>query len=513
MAQLPQAFSLRLREQPTPPRGSSFAPLQAHRLWLAVRLGNLVLRSMVRDDNGRSLAIVEPGRQQLRVVAVNERARASGIKPGFGLAAAMALSESLEALERSPEAERRCLEELAAWAHSLTPLVSLAPPDSLLLEVRGSLKLFGGLAALQARLAEELAHRGFSFELCAAPTPLAALWLARHGSTDVLEASALAARLGGLPLRVTGWPEAVLSLLAEMGARNVGDCLRLPRDGFARRVGPGFLQELDKALGRLADLRVEFETEQGLSRTIEFSEETASTEVFARALEAVVAEITVTLRRLQRRARTLQLAFHHLHRPATLSRIELVEPAHETARLLDPLSARLESIALPAPVVALALSVDELVAMQAETAELFTDPEASAPDSTSAAALIEHLRGRFGIEKVYGLELVAEYRPERAWSKSTERLLQSRNRTAEPSPWAHDRPLWILPEPLPLARGIAELGCTDFERAAVERIESGWWDGEDIRRDYYVVSTSQGERLWAYRDCATSHWYLHGIFG
>ena len=47
-----------------------------------------------------------------------------------------------------------------------------------------------------------------------------------------------------------------------------------------------------------------------------------------------------------------------------------------------------------------------------------------------------------------------------------------------------------------------------------ERIESGWWDGGDIARDYYVA---QG-RHW--RACcgsianATAHaWFLHGIFG
>jgi protein ImuB len=46
-----------------------------------------------------------------------------------------------------------------------------------------------------------------------------------------------------------------------------------------------------------------------------------------------------------------------------------------------------------------------------------------------------------------------------------------------------------------------------------ERIESGWWVGREIRRDYHMAMTEQGERLWVYRDCATDEWYLHGIFG
>jgi protein ImuB len=50
--------------------------------------------------------------------------------------------------------------------------------------------------------------------------------------------------------------------------------------------------------------------------------------------------------------------------------------------------------------------------------------------------------------------------------------------------------------------------------AGPERIESGWWDGADARRDYYVAGDTRGARLWVYREClGTQKWYLHGIFG
>ena len=48
---------------------------------------------------------------------------------------------------------------------------------------------------------------------------------------------------------------------------------------------------------------------------------------------------------------------------------------------------------------------------------------------------------------------------------------------------------------------------------STERIESGWWDGRDVRRDYHIVVGADGEKLWFYRDCLTHEWYLHGIFG
>ena len=46
-----------------------------------------------------------------------------------------------------------------------------------------------------------------------------------------------------------------------------------------------------------------------------------------------------------------------------------------------------------------------------------------------------------------------------------------------------------------------------------ERIETGWWRGADVRRDYYVAETTDGERFWLFRDLAAGGWFVHGIYG
>ena len=78
------------------------------------------------------------------------------------------------------------------------------------------------------------------------------------------------------------------------------------------------------------------------------------------------------------------------------------------------------------------------------------------------------------------------------------------------------RPLWLLaqPEALTTHRGRPRRDGTLELLAGPERIESGWWDGGDVRRDYYVAQTTAGARLWIYRDCTGERaWFLHGIFG
>jgi protein ImuB len=46
--------------------------------------------------------------------------------------------------------------------------------------------------------------------------------------------------------------------------------------------------------------------------------------------------------------------------------------------------------------------------------------------------------------------------------------------------------------------------------AGPERIESGWWDGDDAKRDYFIARLSDGALGWVYRE--EGQWFLHGLF-
>jgi protein ImuB len=76
--------------------------------------------------------------------------------------------------------------------------------------------------------------------------------------------------------------------------------------------------------------------------------------------------------------------------------------------------------------------------------------------------------------------------------------------------------MWLLPAPrllseregLPRRRGPLQL------LGGPERIETAWWDGGDISRDYYVARDVHGVRLWIFRERLAPHrWFLHGVFG
>jgi protein ImuB len=84
------------------------------------------------------------------------------------------------------------------------------------------------------------------------------------------------------------------------------------------------------------------------------------------------------------------------------------------------------------------------------------------------------------------------------------------------------RPVWLLPEPLPLPEQRSQplLDGRPLQLlAGPERIESGWWDGAPAARDYFVAAGAGGALVWIYRtrlplaQPAGGGWFLHGRFG
>ena len=74
----------------------------------------------------------------------------------------------------------------------------------------------------------------------------------------------------------------------------------------------------------------------------------------------------------------------------------------------------------------------------------------------------------------------------------------------EQNPSLGSRPLWLLEKPRPLGEGEFVL------LAGPERIESGWWDGAEAQRDYFIARTGESSLAWIYRE--QGGWFMHGFF-
>jgi protein ImuB len=160
--------------------------------------------------------------------------------------------------------------------------------------------------------------------------------------------------------------------------------------------------------------------------------------------------------------------------------------------------------------------------------ELFTDRWPTDPHQF--AVLVNRLSSRLGYEQVLRPRLGSSPLPERAvgyehgaGSIDKERKRKQSTNESCPTP-APARPLLLYPEPKPVeVTVITPHGSPQFlwiegqrerivEHWGPERIETLWWRGPTVRRDYYRVITESGSQQWLFRQLADEQWFLHGIF-
>jgi len=349
--------------------------------------------------------------------------------------------------------------------------------------VQGSLRLFGGLEILKQKLEAGLGELGFEFRLAAAHTARAALWLSRGGG----------ATLEALPVASTGFAPEILKFFDSLGVRTLKDLLQLPREGLARRCDARLLAELDQALGAAPEPRGFFAPPPDFAAALELPAETVHAEDVLFGARRLLAQLEglLTARQAGIRNFTLMLISRE---DETLVQVGLASASRDAARLAELLRERLGRVVLREPVSSMRLEAGNFAPLHGRSGGLFGD---AAGEAEAWARLAERLRARLGRDAVHGLATQPDHRPEHAW------------RRVEPGEWdprefrdPGARPSWLI-EP-------EKLKETDFALlAGPERIESGWWDGDDAKRDYFVARR-HSSLVWIYRE--GGEWHLHGFF-
>ncbi|HEY6562969.1 MAG TPA: hypothetical protein VIY86_00605, partial [Pirellulaceae bacterium] len=219
-------------------------------------------------------------------------------------------------------------------------------------------------------------------------------------------------------------------------------------------------------------------------------------------------------------------------------RVGLFEPSVDAERFDQLLAVPLAACQLSAPVVHITLEATATAEHRATQTALWRDISgASAGTARRALAqLVEVLSGRLGREAVVGIQWLADQQPERAFQYvpltgsphlpaiRTGAVAIPRGRGAESHHLRRgdDRPLTLEPEPRALRVRTDPVGgwpqsCQFADQYlevrchwGPERIETAWWRGAAVQRDYYHVEDQQGGRFWIFRDLRSGQWFQHG---
>ena len=439
-----------------------------------------------------------------QVIAVSASARARGVHPGCSIAAALAMAPQIVLHARRPELEQATLEELAAWAGRYTPQLSIAAPDTVLLDIAASLRLFGGLQMLAGEIGSAVAALGLHVHHAVAPTPRAAQWLAQHRPGCLIDGThGWQEVLDELPVDLlagAGVSTAVLELLATLGIRSLGQARRLPRAGLARRQGAAVHALLAQACGEVADPRLSYQPPERHRGHLLLPHPSTRIEPLLFAVSRLFAALEGWLWAHQAVLEDCRLVLEHEHHPPTIVDIHSTTPTRAQTQLLVLAREHLATLTLPAAVVAMALESGPAQRAAQRSGDLFGPAGGKDGD---AALLAGRLRARLGAERVGSLCLHADHRPERAWGITA----AGRRGNCDSLP-AAPRPLWLAQAPRQVGRATLTL------LEGPERIESGWWDGAPVRRDYYLARDSRCALCWVFEDLdQPGQWYVHGLHG
>jgi protein ImuB len=484
-----------------------------------------------------------------------ERAARAGVRSGMPVAEGRAMEPSLAVYEEDPPADTRALRKLAAWAERYSPTVGLEEnprPECLLLDITGCAPYFHGEERLAQRALAEFGKEGWKVRIAVSDTVGAAWGLAHHVENYyVAPPGEIENILLPLPVAALRLPEETLENLLELGIERIGQLVELPRAGLPGRFGSLVIERLDQALGRLVEPIISCRFGSEVQVRCSFEYPTERREVLHHALEQLLDRLVEMLRERHRGAKHLECCFYHEAAAPVRIDVQLFRPSRSAVHLGKLLHARLEHIRMDEPVSGIRLRVPVVEVMPERQFELF---DAEEPREEELSALIDRLVSRLGREAVTFASVVPDPQPEYACrfdptiakevrsegrgTRGAGRRVRSKKREAgDEEQWVSNssrfssltsRPLtrrpvqvWPVPEPLEilaLAQGLpAHLRRCGKEYTVQqawgpERIETGWWRGQDIHRDYYIVETAAGTRWWIFRRHDDGRWFLHGCF-
>jgi protein ImuB len=375
--------------------------------------------------------------------------------------------------------------------------------------------------------------------------------------------------LAHLPAAALRLDDRTLAALDEVGVESIGDVLRLPRKSLVSRFGQVLARRLAEFSGSRAE-PLEPPADAELPHAAHDFEVPVSVREGGEALllplvERLVGRCVAEVAAHGKGITSLQVrldpgragdATRQPTAPVVID-IGVFRPSGSTKHLVDLVRLRLARLRLPQEIESVVVEVITVAAADCRQRVLFSgiDGEAADDAQLQVAMLLDRLAGRLGRGAVFEPRPVADAQPEHAWvavpaglrSPTASAGLASRRggRSAADRVGGHGiaparlspagrRPVWMLPRPVPLetvsvmpvAGGRLSPGdsgpplrfrwnCETHQVARAhgpERIETAWWRGPCVRRDYYVVETQTGGRYWLFRRLRDGAWFLHGMF-
>ncbi|MFV0475952.1 MAG: Y-family DNA polymerase [Pikeienuella sp.] len=459
-------------------------------------------------------ALVLTQNNTARLYCLNQAAERAGLWRGMLLADARAFQPGLRSAPADPAADARFLSLLRRWAGRYCPWIGTDGADGLALDVSGAAHLLGGEAAMLADMRARLGRAGVSVLLGLADTRGASWALARHGEGIAPPGRALGA-IGALPVAALRLEEGMATALMRLGLRQIGDLAAAPRAPLARRFGPALLLRLDQALGEQPEQISPEPDPPRYVASLTLPEPIGLVGDVIAGAERLLARLCDRLKAQEAGVRALRLTLRRIDGGDGQVELRLAAPMREPARILPLFERGIAEIDAGFGIDRMRLEAVRVEPLPAAQTGAFGASQGRRLDD-----LVTRIGARIGLENIRRFLPAESHIPERAFLITP----AAWSRAEGGWPRVRPRPLRLFPPeklaatgPRPPARfRWRGMRLTMARATGPERIAPEWWlDDPAWRgglRDYWLMETREGRRLWLFHTPQAPGWFVQGEF-
>ncbi len=347
-----------------------------------------------------------------------------------------------------------------------------------------------------------------------------------------------------LPVQSLRIDDETVTLLHQLGVETTSQLLELPRDGLRARFGSSLLLRIDQAIGAVEETFEAHYTPEPLIASLGLEHPTVHRDIIRDRISRLVCRLSQQLKDADQGAirvvceLKLQPQQNQPVAFVTLT-VGMYRPSHDAEHINSLLNMQLEQRTLPQPVQHIEVRVEMFTRLENQQHDLpgvFGESfgahgQLHRPAPQQLAYLIDRISNRLGRDTVLGASLRSEPQPEIAYryqpltGSCTVARKSTTAATVRHQAAKELRPLFLTAQPvrihtpnhhrphrLPKTFGYENRTYTIRHAWGPERIETGWWRGQLIRRDYYHVEDTHGNRFWLFCNLHRGAWFVHGVF-
>lgn len=421
-------------------------------------------------------------------------------------------------------------------------------PSSILLDVTGLSHLFGGYDVLASQVSQHCRQQDYHTRIAIANT-IGLAWGASHFSRACrFDQPLIVSRddkltISDLPVTALRMDAATNNTLLRLGIQSIGQLLAIDRGDLRSRLGADLIRRMDQLSGAIEEPIIVNRKLPEFFENCVLQFPTSNRETIETVISRLLVRLCGELKSRQLGSLIWKVRLLPAEQGAGIDfRVCLFQATASADHVMPLMSMQLEQSLMARDkrelnVSEIIVEVSSCVLLVQQQRQLFD--ENPRLDRQSLAHLINRLSSRLGAQNVVYPTFRSGAQPELSFQFRALVDPNRKRRRTQAVPTSHvlGRPLRLLTPPVAVSvkretvpnsedralvfRKPAQItfengvnrGTQKIARSwGPERIETGWWRGATVQRDYWSIVTEAGTQFWVFCDLNDGKWFVHGEF-